>query len=366
MAMVTLIHPQERVEVSGRTLFQKSDLFAANVALGASPYTLKSEVSLADFRDFVALLKGQPVTITNGNFRGLSQLCQEFGFQDLGTQFSEFRDSSNFKEDSEARCRLCSLEERMQRHDREIELLHAELSRQLRVQESLGPRIRTEVESASRRVNEVEKSVAEVRSEVENVREAFREVRELAEGAQKKAASTEARFEAAAIYGVCGTFQRSWSTIFPKDFSGFSAFWGFVAIFEDFKQQKFSLLWRGSRDGFKAQQFHTFCDGHPNTLTLILDTDGNVFGGFTPVEWELGMGMCKADPSLKSFLFTLMNPHNVPARRFALNAERKDEAIYCWSDCGPHFCDIVVSDDCNTNTKVPLCTLAAVTLTTPD
>jgi hypothetical protein len=32
----------------------------------------------------------------------------------------------------------------------------------------------------------------------------------------------------------------------------------------------------------------------------------------------------KADPSLKSFLFPLKNPHNSPARKTALKAEGKD------------------------------------------
>jgi hypothetical protein len=83
---------------------------------------------------------------------------------------------------------------------------------------------------------------------------------------------------------------------------------------------------------------------------VILDTKGNIFGGFTPVEWESRTGY-KADPSLKSFLFTLKNPHNVPARRFALKAEKKNEAILCDSACGPRFCNISVWDNCNTNTK---------------
>jgi hypothetical protein len=93
---------------------------------------------------------------------------------------------------------------------------------------------------------------------------------------------------------------------------------------------------------------------------VILDTGGNIFGGFTPVEWESrewnGMhgqrnNCSKADASLKSFVFTLKNPHNVPGRRFALKAEKKDEAIYCSSTRGPHFWDIYVSDNCNTNTQ---------------
>jgi hypothetical protein len=35
-----------------------------------------------------------------------------------------------------------------------------------------------------------------------------------------------------------------------------------------------------------------------------------------------------ADASLKSFLFALKNPHNFPARKFALKAEQKDRAIF--------------------------------------
>jgi hypothetical protein len=90
---------------------------------------------------------------------------------------------------------------------------------------------------------------------------------------------------------------------------------------------------------------------------VILDTEGNIFGGFTPVEWEsrTSSPWCKADDSQKSFLFTLKNPHNIPARRFALKAKKKSEAIYCDSGAGPIFggypCDIYVSDDCNANTR---------------
>jgi hypothetical protein len=127
----------------------------------------------------------------------------------------------------------------------------------------------------------------------------------------------------------------------------------FPELLGDFKQKRFTLLWRGSRDGFGAGDFHIRCDGHPNTLTVILDTKGNIFGGFTPVEWESRRKAPygKADPSLKSFLFTLKNPHNVPARRFALKAEKRDEAIFCISNHGPHFIDLVVSDNCNEKTS---------------
>jgi hypothetical protein len=139
----------------------------------------------------------------------------------------------------------------------------------------------------------------------------------------------------------------------------------FPEIFDSFRAKRFMLLWRGSRDGFGAVDFHGRCDGHANTLTLILDTDGNVFGGFTPLKWESRVqredwednswneksecmdNRSKCDNSLLSFLFTLKNPHNIPARKFALMAEWKQEAIWCDSTYGPSFRDLGVRDNCN-------------------
>jgi hypothetical protein len=129
-------------------------------------------------------------------------------------------------------------------------------------------------------------------------------------------------------------------------------------ILADFQGKRFSLLWRGSRDGFGASEFHGRCDGHANTLTVILDTNGNIFGGFTPVKWESRVwnrkygdqdNRPKADDSLKSFVFTLKNPHNIPARRFRLKAEKKNQAICCSSDRGPWFYGLCICDNCNSN-----------------
>jgi hypothetical protein len=71
------------------------------------------------------------------------------------------------------------------------------------------------------------------------------------------------------------------------------------------------------------------------------------------VEWESRdyKNRFKADPSLKSFLFTLKNPHNFPARKFALKAEYKDRAIWCDSSRGLNLHDIYVGDNCNANTS---------------
>jgi hypothetical protein len=132
------------------------------------------------------------------------------------------------------------------------------------------------------------------------------------------------------------------SSIIPKQFIS-----GYPGIFKEFQGKQFHLLWQGGCDGFLAKDFHDRCDGHPNTLTLIWDTDGNIFGGFTPVKWESGSGSSKADNSLKSFIFTLKNPRNHPARRFVLHRAKRHQAIICDSKQGPHFYDFGISDRCN-------------------
>jgi hypothetical protein len=60
----------------------------------------------------------------------------------------------------------------------------------------------------------------------------------------------------------------------------------FPALFAEFRGKRFTLLWCGSRDGFGVRDFHGRCDRRAHTLLLILDTEVNIFGVFTPVEWE--------------------------------------------------------------------------------
>jgi hypothetical protein len=352
---VTLVHPNATLQVPVRLLTSKCDLFGGDPGLTAFPYHLKSQICVSDFREFVSALKGTTVKVTNNNFRGLSQLCEEFRFRDLDGPLSEFRKSGDFPEDAVLlpvlEERILAMEE-LESGKREAASLRRELSR---LQESFEQRIRTEAESAIRRANELGKSVAEVRSDVETLRNALREVRDLAEGAQTKAASTAVQLERVARLEAEVSALRA-TPVVPAPAEPPLLRWNsaivpdFPDLFEDFKKKTFTLLWRGSRDGFGARDFHYRCDWHPNTLTVILDTDGNIFGGFTPVEWDCS-GNFKADPSLKSFLFTLKNPHNFPPQRFALQPEKKYQAIVCRSDCGPYFSDIGVSNNCNTNTK---------------
>jgi hypothetical protein len=122
------------------------------------------------------------------------------------------------------------------------------------------------------------------------------------------------------------------------------------AIFVEFQGKEFELLWRGSNNGFAASDFHFLCDGHANTLTVIQDTNGNIFGGFTPIPWESD-GYFKRDDTLKSFIFILKRKNQTSVKRFPLNVEMSDSAIFCTASRGPAFGneDLVVFDHCNKN-----------------
>ena len=46
------------------------------------------------------------------------------------------------------------------------------------------------------------------------------------------------------------------------------------------------LIYRGSKDGFTADVFHSKCDHKGPTLAVILSEHGKIFGGFTDIEWD--------------------------------------------------------------------------------
>jgi hypothetical protein len=82
---------------------------------------------------------------------------------------------------------------------------------------------------------------------------------------------------------------------------------------------------------------------------LILSTNNCIFGGYTPLAWSSRNGWV-SDPSLKSFVFTLKNPHNLPPRIF--KRQREKHAILCHGSYGPVFGDghtLSVCDQCHTS-----------------
>jgi hypothetical protein len=122
-----------------------------------------------------------------------------------------------------------------------------------------------------------------------------------------------------------------------------------IKLCEFSSNDKWSLLYRGTRDGFKPRDFHSKCDGHSNTL-IILKAKGNefIFGDFTTAEWESSDDF-KSDPN--AFIFSLTNRDSKPLK-MKVDPNRHESAICCHSECGPTFvCDICIENSANTTTN---------------
>ena len=52
-------------------------------------------------------------------------------------------------------------------------------------------------------------------------------------------------------------------------------------IEEKFPGSTYKLLYKGSRDGDSAAEFHSRCDEAEKSLVIVEDNLGNRFGGFT-------------------------------------------------------------------------------------
>jgi hypothetical protein len=274
------------------------------------------------------------VTITEANLAGLFLLSEEFGFEALAARLSEFRQSRKQfgKEDARTVTRISAPEERGQKRDHDFEMLQSALARIAALEEREQKRDHN-FELSERRSDQITALWERGEQHEHDIEMVWRFL----------------RFSGNHEHHSLG------SAILP----------GLPKILSLFQGKHFKILWRGSHDGFGGSDFHRQCDGHRNTLTVILDTNGNIFEGFTPVEWESRKwngktgdenNCFKADDSLRSFLFTLKNPHDIPERRFALMARSKHEAIRCDSRDGPcfgldtpfDFGDINIVDNCNT------------------
>lgn len=79
---------------------------------------------------------------------------------------------------------------------------------------------------------------------------------------------------------------------------------------------KLTLLYRGSRDGYKAARFHELCDNKGPTISLIRSKCSKVFGGYTSAPWTSIRGYKKDE---KAFLFSLTSKIKYKAKDQANN-----------------------------------------------
>ena len=88
-------------------------------------------------------------------------------------------------------------------------------------------------------------------------------------------------------------------------------------------------LYQATIDGDGGINFHSRCDGIPNTLVLIKSAGNRRFGGFTSIEWSSHTsGEYKDDPN--AFLFSLDKHKIYPYKE-------NSKAIYNYKDYGPCF-----------------------------
>ncbi|KAK8790889.1 hypothetical protein WA158_005520 [Blastocystis sp. Blastoise] len=112
--------------------------------------------------------------------------------------------------------------------------------------------------------------------------------------------------------------------------------------------KQWRLLYRASRDGYKASDFHSRCDSRGETIVVICSEDLEkkecLFGGYNNTSWDSTNTFLYDN---ESFLFTLINPHHTRPTRFACRNPYK--ALYGDSHCGPVYgCgDLHIADKCN-------------------
>jgi uncharacterized coiled-coil protein SlyX len=213
MALVALVHPEGTLTVSSLQAKNKCTLFQQNMALLASPYTLRSTIPLTLFRQFVSAVEGNAIEITSANFSGLAQLCEEFGFEELRAKLSESPPATETAaKDAEAQRRIAALEEKAEQHDRAIAILKDKFAQLLADIGRLAGGMRALSDEVSAQKTQITAEFAELRREISALK--------------------------AKVAGF--------DSLIVSDSP---------AIFAEFRGKQFKLLWRGSRDGFGASNF---------------------------------------------------------------------------------------------------------------
>ena len=93
------------------------------------------------------------------------------------------------------------------------------------------------------------------------------------------------------------------------------------------------LIYRGSRDGTKSNDFHNKCDNQGPTICLFKNEKGYIFGGYSSISWTNDSGNYHSAP--ESFIFTLTNIYNIKPTKFP-NSD-SNYSVYHYSSYGPTF-----------------------------
>ena len=110
---------------------------------------------------------------------------------------------------------------------------------------------------------------------------------------------------------------------------------------------RFNLLYTTEKDGDRSSTFHYYCDGIFPTLTVILDTSGRRFGGFTTQNWCQSCVGANYSRAPESFIFNLSTQ-----QKYDLIDQLNTNAIYRHGSYGPTFGSgyaIYIADQCKSS-----------------
>jgi hypothetical protein len=128
---------------------------------------------------------------------------------------------------------------------------------------------------------------------------------------------------------------------------------------------EFNLLYRASRDGNKAAEFHAKCDNKGATVVIVkIQNSDQIVGGYNPLEWDSSCsGKCTKD----SFIFSFTNKNDLQAAKVVYSIGG-NFSIYCHPANGPVFgChDLYVNYNVNSNVWYSACKNCYPTLKLPE
>eukprot|EP00729_Bicosta_minor_P000107 gene107-20360_t len=112
---------------------------------------------------------------------------------------------------------------------------------------------------------------------------------------------------------------------------------------------RWELLYRATRDGFKASTFHSLCDGDFATIHVVNSTNGHVFGGVNGVGWhgDVGYQFVNTDKAFVYGIRTHGSPDAavvfLPTKNLHWGFEQQPESLAAWG--GGHA--LKISDNAN-------------------
>jgi hypothetical protein len=241
--------------------------------------TVQSKVSVELVAQFLDSLTGKFIEISEENFEGLSVLADEFGDSVLSSRLKAspvWASRSQAKAIAEFRVELQKLKADLSAAGGSLSSMNPAIAR---LESEIGGLHKTlngsNINGLWKTVNELQSADSQRRADLARLGTEIPTVRKALDDAnvnslRKEVSDLQTSVSVARGAVECGQMDSRIVTDAKR-------------INQRFGHSCFKLLWRGSRDGFQIQQFHDRCDCRPNTVTLILDSDGNIFDGFTPV-----------------------------------------------------------------------------------